>query len=109
MLALKPTKFTKTSKHMSCLLQKRCTKDHEHQPLVSGRFAAAALYHPKLNETLTKGIRLQKKISKSVITSVMMVPADQISAVTKLLMLHLGQGARQFEEVTRQICLILNT
>ena len=60
MPALKPTRFMTSSVHMSKLLQKRCKKDHKHQPLVSGRCAAAAIYPARLIRTIIKGIRATK-------------------------------------------------
>ena len=60
MPALKPTKFMTNAMPMAELLQKRCKKDHEHQPLVSGRCAAAAFYPLPLIRTFLKGIRRTK-------------------------------------------------
>ena len=60
MPALKPTRFMTSSVQMSKLLQKRCKKDHKHQPLVSGRCAAAAFYPARLIRTIIKGIRATK-------------------------------------------------
>ena len=54
--ALKPTKFMTKAMPMARLLQRRCPRKHVHQPLVSGRCAAAAFYPLKLVRALIKGI-----------------------------------------------------
>ena len=55
--ALKPTKFMTNAEPLSLLLRKRCDQSHIHQPLVSGRCAAAAFYPLDLIRTFLKGIR----------------------------------------------------
>ena len=67
---------------MDELLSRRCKRDHEQQSSTRGRIAAAAFYPIPFVRTRIKGIRLQKDISKSVITSVMIDPADQINSAT---------------------------
>ena len=61
--ALKPTKFMTNAEPMSKLLMKRCTKDHKHQQLVSGRCADAAFYPTKLVKTIIKGMRASRNDS----------------------------------------------
>ena len=43
------------------LLGKRCTQDHEHQPLMNGRAAAAAIYPPALCRAMLRGIEAQRR------------------------------------------------
>ena len=42
--AKKPTRWATTSEQMVKRLSKRCTRTHDHQPLLGGRAAAAAFY-----------------------------------------------------------------
>ena len=51
-------------------LQRRCQKDHEHQPLVSGRRAAAAIYPVELIRTIIKGFRNTKRVVAGVVHAV---------------------------------------
>ena len=87
--ALKPTRFMTNAAPMAELLQKRCKKDHAHQPLVSGRCAAAAFYPTKLIRTFLKGIRatknseLRRKEADS-IHAVVEADAEVTSKVTKV-------------------------
>ena len=74
MPALKPTKFMTNSVPMAKVLSRTCKWDHVHQPLTSGRCAAAAFYPMPLVRAMIKGIRLQKNMSKSVVSSFVMVP-----------------------------------
>ena len=55
--ALKPTRFMTSSAQMARSLSLRCTKDHVHQPLVSGRCAAAAYYPLGLVRAILQGMR----------------------------------------------------
>ena len=55
---------------MAKLLQWRCQKDHEHQPLVSGRCAAAVFYPVKLIRTIIKRIRNTKRATTGVVHAV---------------------------------------
>ena len=82
MPALKPTKFMTNSAPMAQVLSRTCKRDHTHQPLTGGRCATAVFYPLPLVRILIKGIRLQKNISKSVVSFIVMVPVDQINAVT---------------------------
>ena len=81
MPALKPTKFMTNSKPMAEILCRTCDRSHKHQSLTGGRCANAAFYPLPLVKTLIKGIRLQKEISKSVISSMIMIPVDKVHAV----------------------------
>ena len=57
--ALKPTKFLTNSKAMASQLDKRCPRDHVHQPLMGGRCKDASYYPAKLVRAILKGIALQ--------------------------------------------------
>ena len=82
MPALKPTKFMTNSVPMAKVLSRTCKWDHVHQPLTSGRCAAAAFYPMPLVRAIIKGIRLQKNISKSVVSSFAMVPTEYVNSMT---------------------------
>ena len=56
---LKPTGFLTNSKCIAKELSQRCTRDHEHVPLVGGRAAAAAIYPHKLCAAICKGLAAQ--------------------------------------------------
>ena len=58
--ARKATTFMTSSRQMADLLGPRCDGSHTHQPLVSGRCAAAAFYPKKLIQTILQGIRNTK-------------------------------------------------
>ena len=81
MPALKPTKFMTNSVPMAKVLTRTCKRDHTHQPLTGGQCADAAFYPIPLVRALIKGIRLQKNISKSVVTLFAMVPKDRLNSV----------------------------
>ena len=68
--ALKLTKFMANASPMAKLLQRRCQKDHAHQPLVSGRCAAAAFYPVKFIRTIIKGIWNTKGATTGVVHAV---------------------------------------
>ena len=68
--ALKTTKFMTNASPMAKLLQRRCQKEHEHQPLVCGRCAAAAFYPVKLIRTIIKGTRNTKRATTGVVHAV---------------------------------------
>ena len=55
--AKKPTKFATSSIHMARRLSTRCSGQHSHQHLMSGRAAAAAFYQAKLVAEILRGIR----------------------------------------------------
>ena len=56
---LKPTGFLTNSSHIAKELSQRCTRDHEHVPLVGGRAAAAAIYPHKLCCAICRGLASQ--------------------------------------------------
>ena len=65
MPAQKPTRFLSNS---WCILQElstRCDRSHEHQQLVGGRGAKAAIYPDKLCRAICKGFANQKKYDQS--------------------------------------------
>ena len=57
MAAKKPTRWASSSPHMLRRLSKRCSKNHEHQPLVGGRAKACENYPPELITEILRGIR----------------------------------------------------
>ena len=59
--ALKPTRCLTNSEIMSHQLNRRCSKDHVHQPLVGGRCRDAAMYPVPLVKAMLRGIELQHK------------------------------------------------
>ena len=56
---LKPTGFLTNSSHIAKELSQRCTKGHEHVPLVGGRAAAVAIYPHKLCCSICRGLAAQ--------------------------------------------------
>ena len=67
---------------MAKALTRTCTWDRVHQPLTSGRCAAAAFCPMPLVRAISKGIRRQKNISKSVVSSFAMVPTEYVTSMT---------------------------
>ena len=67
--ALKPTKFLTNSRLMAEQLSLRCSKDHDHQPLVGGRCKDAAMYPQGLVRAILRGITLQAEESRQTIES----------------------------------------
>ena len=59
-LSKKATGFLTNSKGISEELAKRCSGDHEHQPLLGGRAKVAEEYPPKLCEAIVKGVIKEK-------------------------------------------------
>ena len=57
--ALKPTTFLTNSAIMAAQLNKRCKRDHIHQPLEGGRCRDAAFYPAPLVRAILKGMVLQ--------------------------------------------------
>ena len=62
--APKPTRFMTNSSCMASQLQRRCLKDHRHQPLEGGRCANAAFYPKRLVRAILKGIAMQLEEDK---------------------------------------------
>ena len=67
---------------MAKALTRTCKWDRVHQPLTSGRCAAAAFCPMSLVIAISKGIRLQKNISKSVVSSFAKVPTEYVNSMT---------------------------
>ena len=82
MPALKPTKFLTNSLAMAKVLERTCDRTHKHQALVGGRCAEAAFYPLPLVRALIRGIAEQKAISKGLVTSVALVPASFLNALS---------------------------
>ena len=59
MAAKKPTRFATNSPCMASRLSTRCDRQHQHQPLMSGRAAAAAFYPLGLITEILRGMRDQ--------------------------------------------------
>ena len=55
--AQKPTRWATSSPQMLSRLSKRCSRTHEHQPLLGGRAADAAFYPMPLITEILRGIR----------------------------------------------------
>lgn len=53
----KTTQFVTNSRHIAIELQRRCSGDHEHQPLTNGRAAKAAIYPPELCRAIIRGLK----------------------------------------------------
>ena len=60
---LKPTTMLTNSEEIAMELRRRCTKDHEHVPLIGGKAKEAAVYPRALCEAVVRGFRnyLKKK------------------------------------------------
>ena len=61
MPAQKPTRFLSSAPELLQLLGQQCSQEHEHQPLMSGRAAAAAIYPPALCRAMLRGIEAQRR------------------------------------------------
>ena len=59
--AQKPTRFLSSAPELLRFLGHQCKGDHEHQPLVGGRAAAAAIYPPALCRAMLRGIAAQRR------------------------------------------------
>ena len=62
--ALKPTRFASNSWLLLEELTRRCPRDHEHQPLMGGRAAAAAEYPPDLCHAICRGLVRQTQYDR---------------------------------------------
>ena len=60
-LVKKPTGFMTSSQCVLQELNKQCTGDHDHVPLVGGRAAGAQVYPQALCEAICKGVSEQKR------------------------------------------------
>ena len=63
--ALKPTRCMSNSPERLIHLSRKCDRMHKHQPLVSGRCAAAAFYPRGLVRAILRGIRDTLKVHKA--------------------------------------------
>ena len=61
MPAMKPTRFLSSAPELLKLLGMQCPQEHEHQPLLGGRAAAAAIYPPALCRAMLQGIEAQRR------------------------------------------------
>ena len=61
MPAQKPTRFLSSAPELLKLLGQQCSQKHEHQPLVEGRAAAAAIYPPALCRAMLRGVEAQRR------------------------------------------------
>ena len=55
--AKKPTRWMSISRAMRARLSRRCTREHEHQPLMGGRGKAAELYPKELILEILRGMQ----------------------------------------------------
>ena len=62
--ALKPTRFASHSWLLHEELNRRCAHEHDHQPLMGGRSAAAAEYPPDLCHAICRGLVRQKQYDR---------------------------------------------
>ena len=53
----KTTQFVVNSIHIAAELQRRCSGEHQHEPLTNGRAAKAAIYPPELCRALIRGLK----------------------------------------------------
>jgi hypothetical protein len=61
MPAHKPIRFLNSALELLQLLGKHCPGDHEHQQLINGRLAAAAIYPSALCRAMLRGIEAQRR------------------------------------------------
>ena len=61
MPALSPTRFLNSAPELLKLLGMKCPQEHEHQSLMGGRAAAAAIYPPALCRAMLRGIEAQRR------------------------------------------------
>ena len=69
-LVKKPTGFMSSSRYVIEELDKKCSGDHAHVPLVGGRAAGAQVYPQALCEAICRGVAKQKRMDQSTQTSV---------------------------------------
>ena len=53
----KPTQWVTNCKEIALELQRRCSQDHEHEPLMGGKAEKAAVYPPRLCRAVIRGLR----------------------------------------------------
>lgn len=53
----KTTQFLTNDKHIAEQLQRRCSGDHDHEPLIGGKAVLAAEYPPELCRCIVKGLK----------------------------------------------------
>ena len=63
-LVKKPTGFMSSSRCIIQELDRKCTGDHDHVPLVGGRAAGAAIYPQALCEAICRGTARQKAMDR---------------------------------------------
>ena len=61
-LVKKPTGFMSSSRYIIQELDRKCTGDHDHVPLVGARAAGAAIYPKAFCEAICRGTARQKNI-----------------------------------------------
>ena len=64
-LVKKPTGFMSRIRYIIQELDRKCTRDHNHVPLVGGRAAGAAIYPQALCEAMCRGNAKQKRMDHS--------------------------------------------
>lgn len=106
MLALQPTGFMSNSAAMLLQLNQLCSKNHKHQPLESGRCAAAAFYPKGLIKAILKGIRdslrarkANSKLATEQRRAVMAVAIAAMAADAKDIPKHGELGATKITKV----------
>ena len=79
--AKKPTKFLTNSAMIARELARRCSGEHVHGQLLSGRAGPAAKYTPDMCKAIVRGIIAQKELDRRGMAQV--DGADSIKALTK--------------------------
>ena len=77
-LVKKPTGFLSSSRCVRQELNKKCTGDHAHVPLVGGRAAGAQVYPQMLCEAICRGVARQQREDAAMGVSTGRMSADEI-------------------------------
>ena len=83
-LVKKPTGFMSSSRYIIQELDRKCTGDHDHVPLVGGRAAGAAIYPQALCEAICRGTAKQKKMGQkdNLIVNTGKMSTEQVKSFT---------------------------
>ena len=77
-LVKKPTGFLSSSRCVRQELDRKCTGDHAHVPLVGGRAAGAQVYPQMLCEAICRGVARQQREDAAMGVSTGKMSADEV-------------------------------
>ena len=105
-LVKKPTGFMSSSRCIIHELDRKCTGDHDHVPLMGGRAAGAAIYPQALCEAICRGAAAQKKLDHrdNRVVSTGMVSTEQFKNFTNQLCSIQSRGSNAIRKVMSVQC-----